>query len=84
MKTLDPLVSVVITVYNERPYLEKAVQSILDQTFGDFEFIIINDGSTDGSNAILEEFASSDDRVRLVHQENRGLTKSLNRGPEAA
>ena len=80
----DPLVSVVMSVYNGLPYLEEAVESVLDQTFEDFEFIIINDGSTDGSKALLEALAASDERIGLVHQENQGLTKSLNRGLEMA
>ncbi len=75
-----PIVSVLLPVYNGQPYLEKAVQSILGQTFEDFEFIIINDGSADGSKAVLERFADRDDRIRLVHQENQGLVPSLNRG----
>jgi glycosyltransferase involved in cell wall biosynthesis len=69
-----------MAVYNERPYLEKAVRSILDQTLDDFELIIVNDGSTDGSKQVLESLAERDDRVRLVHQENQGLITSLNRG----
>lgn len=73
-----------MAVYNERPYLEKAVQSVLDQTFDDFEFIIVNDGSTDGSKAVLDRFEQNDDRIRLVHQENRGLIASLNRGIDMA
>ena len=73
-----------MAVYNERPYLEKAVRSIVDQTFDDFEFIIVNDGSTDGSKAVLDWFGQNDDRIRLVHQENRGLIASLNRGLDMA
>jgi glycosyltransferase involved in cell wall biosynthesis len=73
-----------MSVHNGNPYLEKAVRSILAQSFEDFEFIIINDGSTDGSRAILDQFGEQDDRVRLVHQPNRGLTPSLNRGLELA
>ena len=79
-----PKVSVVMAVYNEQPYLEKAVQSVLDQTFGDFEFIIVNDGSTDGSKEVLEWFKGVDDRIQLVHQENRGRPASLNRAIEVA
>jgi glycosyltransferase involved in cell wall biosynthesis len=75
-----PEVSVVMAVYNERPFLKEAVQSILAQTFEDFEFIIINDGSTDGSQETLGRFAECDERIRLVHQENRGLVSALNRG----
>jgi glycosyltransferase involved in cell wall biosynthesis len=67
-------------VYNAEKYLREAVESILNQTFGDFEFIIINDGSTDGSLAILEEYAARDERIRLVSRENRGLIATLNEG----
>lgn len=80
MVSRAPTVSVVMAVYNERPYLEKAVQSVLDQTFDDFEFIIVNDGSTDGSTEVLDRFEQRDDRIHLVHQENRGLIASLNKG----
>ncbi|WP_157942209.1 glycosyltransferase [Salinibacter altiplanensis] len=73
-----------MAVYDERPHLEQAVESILNQTFEDFEFIIINDGSTDGSKDILDKFAGQDERIRVVHQENRGLIKSLNRGVDMA
>lgn len=75
----NPKVSVIMSVYNGEKYLREAVESILNQTFRDFEFIIINDGSTDKSGEILEEYAKKDSRVRLSHQENMGLTKSLNR-----
>lgn len=67
-----------MSVYNGEKYLREAVDSILNQTFTDFEFIIINDGSTDGTREILESY--SDSRIRLFHQENIGLTKSLNKG----
>jgi glycosyltransferase involved in cell wall biosynthesis len=75
-----PLVSVVMAVYNGENYLEEAVQSILDQTFRDFEFIIINDGSTDDTPQILQRKERSDFRISTYHQENRGLISSLNRG----
>lgn len=75
-----PEVSVVMAVYNGQPYLEPSIRSILDQTLEDFEFIVINDGSEDRSGEVLEQFAAKDDRVRLIHQENRGHVRSLNRG----
>lgn len=71
-------VSVVMSVYNGEKYLSEAVESILGQTFGDFEFIIVDDGSMDGSAQILAEHAARDGRIRVLSQENRGLTKSLN------
>ncbi len=72
--------SVLLSVYNNAPFVERAVNSVLGQTWSDFEFIIINDGSTDGSTEILRRLAASDARIRLVEQENRGLVASLNRG----
>ncbi|MHA2284076.1 MAG: glycosyltransferase family 2 protein [Promethearchaeota archaeon] len=76
--TNDPKISVIMSVYNGENYLSEAVDSILNQTFKDFEFIIINDGSTDGTGAILESY--NDPRIVLVNQEHIGLTKSLNKG----
>ena len=74
-----PLVSVVMSVYNGQPYLEEAIRSIRSQTLSDFEFVVINDGSTDNSAAIIESHARHDRRMVVVHQENRGLIASLNR-----
>ena len=76
----DPLISVLMSVHNGALFLGEAVNSILSQTLTDFEFLIFDDGSTDGSGAMLDAFARQDPRIRVVHQENMGLTKSLNRG----
>jgi glycosyltransferase involved in cell wall biosynthesis len=65
-------------VYNARRYLAEAVESVLAQTFGDFELIVIDDGSTDGSLRILRRFERRDRRIRLVSRENRGLVATLN------
>ena len=74
-----PKVSVVMSVYNGERYLREAVESILNQTFIDFEFVIIDDGSTDDTLGILERY--TDPRIRLVKNgRNIGLTESLNRG----
>lgn len=70
--------SVVMAVYNGETYLREAIDSILNQTFTNFEFIIINDGSTDGTQQILESY--KDPRIIPVHQEHLGFTKSLNNG----
>jgi hypothetical protein len=75
-----PFVSVVMSVYNGEKYLDQALQSVLDQTFRDFEFIIINDGSTDATSQILGRKARSDFRISIYNQKNRGLIASLNRG----
>jgi len=74
-----PAISVVMCVYNGEEHLAEAMRSILDQTFGDFEFIIVDDGSTDGTARILEEF--TDPRiVRLTNPKNSGICHSCNRG----
>jgi len=78
MRERTASVSVLMSVYNGERYLREAVDSILNQTFEDFEFIIINDGSTDGTREILESYR--DRRIRLFHQDNIGLTRSLNKG----
>jgi|WetSurMetagenome_2_1015567.scaffolds.fasta_scaffold26701_3 glycosyltransferase involved in cell wall biosynthesis len=74
----EPLVSVVLPVYNGARTIARAVKSILAQTYRNFEFVIINDGSTDDTSRILETF--EDPRIRILNQENRGLVPSLNTG----
>ncbi len=76
----SPRVSVLMPVYNVARYLPEAVESILDQTFGDFEFVIVDDGSTDDSLAILKRYAEQDARIYLIEQENTGATVALSRG----
>ena len=73
-----PVISVIMPVYNAEPYLEEALESILAQTFGDFELILIDDGSTDGSVEILNRYAAVQERIRLIRRPNTGLTKALN------
>jgi len=73
-----PIVSVIMSVYNGERFLCEAIDSILNQSFSNFEFIIINDGSTDKSGDILESY--DDARIRVIHQEKQHLTKSLNMG----
>ena len=75
----SPLVSVVMPVYDAAEYLEQSVNSILKQSLRDFEFIIVDDGSTDDSPKILDHYQELDSRVRVLHQENSGIGISLNR-----
>jgi glycosyltransferase involved in cell wall biosynthesis len=75
-----PAISVILACYNTERYIGAAVKSILAQTFRDFEFIIIDDGSTDRSAEILKQLATEDSRIKLVSRPNKGLTKSLNEG----
>lgn len=81
---MDPLISVVMPVYNGGKYLQEAIESILNQTEGDFEFIIIDDGSTDGSPSLIEKYREIDSRIKVITQENRGLISSLNTGIDQA
>ena len=75
----DPKITVAMSVYNNAPYLAAAIESICAQSFTDFEFVIVNDGSSDESGAIIDRFAASDSRIRAIHQPNAGLIASLNR-----
>jgi glycosyltransferase involved in cell wall biosynthesis len=80
-----PKVSVLMSAYNGARYLRETAESILNQIFTDFEFIIVDDGSTDGTWSILAEYADRDQRVTLIrNKQNIGLTKSLNKGLRAA
>jgi glycosyltransferase involved in cell wall biosynthesis len=73
-----PLVSVLMPVYNSQRYVAQAVESILQQTFADFELIILNDGSTDRSLSILQRYAARDPRIQLISRENRGIAPTRN------
>jgi glycosyltransferase involved in cell wall biosynthesis len=84
MGNVDPTVSVLMPVYNRKEYAPLAVESILGQTFGDFEFIIVDDGSTDGVSEILRRSAAADPRIVLIEQENTGYAVALNQALERA
>ena len=75
-----PRLSVIVPVYNVEAYLARCVDSILAQSFADFELILVNDGTRDGSVSIMEDYAHRDGRVRLVHKENGGLSSARNAG----
>src|SRR5215831_14409203 len=72
------LISVCMPVYNAERFVAEAVESILGQTLGDFEFLILDDGSTDGSLEILRDYASRDARIRLTSRPNKGVAATLN------
>ena len=78
----NPLVSVVLSVYNAEKHIVEAIESILTQSYKNFEFIIIDDGSTDGSLEIIKSY--DDERIILISRENKGLIASLNEGIEQA
>lgn len=75
----SPKISVILPVYNGEDYLRYALDSILDQTYKDFELILVNDGSTDKTRTIVDEYAKKDDRVVPIHQKNIGLVATLNK-----
>ncbi len=77
---VPPTISVIKSVYNGKEFLVSAIKSVLNQTFRDFEFIIVNEGSSDGSLAIISEYVQRDCRIRLISRGNRGLAASLNEG----
>lgn len=80
-----PLVSIVMAVFNGEDYLDKAIESMCCQSYKNFEFLIIDDGSKDNSKTIIKQYQSNDSRIRLIENtENIGLPDSLNKGIEAA
>jgi glycosyltransferase involved in cell wall biosynthesis len=79
------LFSIIIPIYNKAKYVSKAIQSVLDQTFCEWELIVVNDGSTDGSEVIVEKFQKRcPDQIRLVHQLNQGVSAARNYGVSLA
>lgn len=78
------MISVVVPVYKAEPYLRRCVDSILAQTHQDLEIILVDDGSPDNCGAICDEYAEKDSRIRVIHQQNRGLSGARNAGLEQA
>lgn len=76
----EPLVSVIIPVYNVSRYLPKCLDSVISQTWRNLEIIVIDDGSTDGSGSICDQYAKRDDRIKVIHSPNRGLSSARNLG----
>lgn len=79
-----PRLSVIVPVYKVEKYIHKCVDSILNQTFTDFELILVDDGSPDNCGKICDEYAKKDARVRVIHKENGGQSSARNRGLDAA
>ncbi|WP_434275936.1 glycosyltransferase family 2 protein, partial [Aliarcobacter cryaerophilus] len=77
---MKPIISVVIPVYNSELYLQRCIDSILNQTFKNFEAIFVNDGSTDNSLEILNYYKSLDNRIKIINQENCGTGEARNNG----
>lgn len=83
-KMKQPLVTIIVPVYNVADYLEDSLKSLAEQTYQNLDIIIIDDGSTDGGDKIVDNFAKGRKNVRVIHQENRGLSAARNRGLEIA
>lgn len=81
---MSPKVSVIVPVYNVEKYLSRCLDSLLSQTFTDFEALCINDGSRDGSLEILKQYAAKDSRIQIISQENQGLSEARNKGVSLA
>lgn len=79
-----PKISVIVPVYKVEQYIHECVDSILAQTFSDFELILVDDGSPDNCGAICDEYAAKDCRVRVIHQENQGVSAARNAALDAA
>lgn len=75
-----PLFSIIVPIYNVEKYLKECLDSILNQTFKDFELILINDGSTDNSGEIANEYSKKYNNIKIIHKENGGLSSSRNAG----
>ncbi len=83
-KNSSPLISVIVPVYNTAPYLKRCINSILNQTYKELEIICVDDGSVDQSPKILDEFADLDDRIKVYHVENQGVSSARNKALMAA
>lgn len=77
---MSPAISVIIPVYKCEKYLSKCIESVLNQTFSDFELILVDDGSPDNSGAICDEYAKKDTRIKVIHKENGGVSSARNEG----
>ena len=81
---MEPKISVIVPIYQVESYLEDCIQSIINQTYGNLEIILINDGSTDQCPRICDKYQAMDNRVRVIHKENGGISTARNRGLDEA
>ena len=84
MEMTTPVLSIIVPVYNVEKYLARCIDSILAQTFTDFELILVDDGSTDNSGEICDEYAGKDPRIIVIHKENGGVSSARNHGLDIA
>lgn len=81
---MNETVSIIVPIYNVEQYLDKCITSILEQSYQDFQLILVDDGSTDTSYSIAEKYAAQDSRIKLLHKENGGQSTARNLGLEHA
>ena len=74
----NPKISVILPVYNVEKYLRQCLDSVINQTYKNLEIILVNDGSTDNSGKICEEYALNDERIKVIHKENGGISSARN------
>ena len=77
---MDPIISIIVPIYNVGKYLPRCIESILNQTFNNFELILVNDGSTDNSGVVCDDYAKKDTRIKIVHKSNGGVSSARNAG----
>lgn len=80
----NPVVSVIVPIYNVENYLDRCVNSVLKQTFHDFELLLVDDGSTDRSGVICDEYTDADGRIKVIHKDNAGVSAARNTGVDLA
>ncbi len=76
---MNPIITVVVPVY-KNSYLRECIESVLNQSFRNFELLLVEDGSPDNSGAICDEYALKDSRIRVIHKQNEGINATRNRG----
>ena len=81
---MNPKISIIVPIYNVEKYLEKCISSLLNQTFSNFELILVNDGSPDNCGNICDSFKEKDSRIKVLHLENGGVCRARNKGMEIA
>ena len=79
-----PTISIIIAVFNNEQYLPACLDTVLAQTYSDWELILIDDGSTDGTGSVCDKYAKTDPRISVIHQENQGLSDSRNKAMRLA
>ena len=84
MCNTDFLISVIIPVYNVEEYLDECVKSLMSQTYSNYELILVDDGATDKSGLLCDEWEKTDNRIKVIHKENGGLSTARNAGLDIA